>query len=130
MATKRTVTTTSCQFQLRLPWALREKIEAKLGEEESLGGWIKEACEMRLSHTKVKQPKPQDRSAPNAANKKRAAETKAKIESVVLGMSASEQSDLLGERYPKARFSERSGLSKDSVRRYWDEIEAMLKEGA
>ena len=130
MTTKRTVTTTSCQFQLRLPWALREKIEAQLGEEESLGGWIKEACEMRLSHTKVKQSKSQKRPTPNAANKKRAAETKAKIESVVSEMSASEKSDLLSERYPKARFSERSGLSKDSVRRYWDEIEAMLKEGA
>ena len=129
MAVKRTVTTTSCQFQLRLPWALREEIEAQLDEGQSLGGWIKEACEMRLGGIKPNKPKPQERPAPNAANEKRAAETRVKIESVISGMSADEKSQLLGERYPKARFSERSGVSKDSVRRYWDEIETMLKEG-
>ncbi|MBY5949285.1 hypothetical protein [Photobacterium rosenbergii] len=128
MAVKRTVTTTSCQFQLRLPWALREEIESQLEEGQSLGGWIKEACEMRLGNTKVSKPKPQNKPVPNAANKKRAEETKVKIESVISEMSADEKSELLGERYPKARFSERSGLSKDSVRRYWNEIEVMLKE--
>ena len=128
MATKRTVTTTSCQFQLRLPWALREEIESQLEEGQSLGGWIKEACEMRLGNTKVKASTPQESPTPNVANEKRAAETKARIESVISEMSADEKSQLLGERYPKARFSERSGLSKDSVRRYWNEIEVMLKE--
>lgn len=129
MTLKRTITTTSCQFQLRLPWALRDEIEAQLEEGQSLGGWIKEACEMRISGTKPKAPKPQERPVPNAANEKRAAETRVKIESVISEMSADEKSQLLGERYPKARFSERSGVSKDSVRRYWDEIEMMLKEG-
>lgn len=128
MTVKRTVTTTSCQFQIRLPWALRDEIEAQLEEGKSLGGWIKEACEMRLGGIKPNKPKPQERSVPNAANEKRAAETRVKMESVISGMSADEKSQLLGERYPKARFSERSGVSKDSVRRYWDEIEAMLKE--
>ncbi|MGR5432304.1 hypothetical protein ACPV5V_19455 [Vibrio campbellii] len=128
MVTKRTVTTTSCQFQLRLPWVLRESIESQLEEGQSLGGWIKEACEMRLGNTKVKAVTPKERPTSNAANEKRAADTKAKIESTISEMSTDEKSELLGERYPKARFSERSGLSKDSVRRYWDEIEVMLKE--
>lgn len=126
MTLKRTITTTSCQFQLRLPWALREEIEAQLEEGQSLGSWIKEACEMRLVGIR---PKPQGRPVSNAANEKRAAETRVKIESVISEMSADEKLLLLGERYPKARFSERSGVSKDSVRRYWGEIEAMLKKG-
>lgn len=128
MTTKRTVTTTSCQFQLRLPWALRDEIEAQLDEGQSLGGWIKDACEMRLGGRKSNKPKSQERPTPNAANEKRAAETRDKIKLVISGMSADEKTQLLDERYPKARFSERSGVSKDSVRRYWDEIEAMLKE--
>lgn len=127
MTVKRTVTTTSCQFQLRLPWALRDEIEAQLEEGQSLGGWIKEACEMRLSGAKSNKSKSLERSAPNAANEKRTAETRGKIESVIAAMSADEKSQLLGERYPKARFSERSGLSKDSVRRYWGDIEGLLK---
>lgn len=130
MTVKRTITTTSCQFQIRLPWALREEIEVQLDEGESLGGWIKEACEMRLDGIKPNTPKPQKRPAPNAANEKRAAETRVKIESVISGMSDDEKSQLLGERYPKAKFSELSGVSKDSVRRYWDEIETMLKVDA
>lgn len=126
MTTKRTITTTSCQFQLRLPWALREEIEAQLEDGESLGGWIKDACELRLSGSKPKKKKPQERTVPNAANERRAAETKDKIERVITGMDNEEKAKLLAERYPKARFSELSGLSKDSVRRYWDEIEDFL----
>ncbi|EIO5090178.1 hypothetical protein LQN34_003651 [Vibrio cholerae] len=128
MTTKRTITTTSCQFQLRLPWALREEIEAQLEDGESLGGWIKYACELRLSGKKNKKNKTQERTVPNAANERRVAETKDKIEQVITGMDSEEKTQLLAERYPKARFSEISGLSKDSVRRYWDEIEQLLNE--
>lgn len=113
MTIKRTVTTTSCQFQLRLPWALREEIEVQLNEGESLGGWIKKACEMRLAGSTItkSQPKVRPVPVPNSANEKRAAETKEKIERVVAGMTEEEKEQLLADRYPKARFSERSGLS-------------------
>lgn len=127
MTLKKTVTTTSCQFQLRLPWELRDRIEEQLSDGESLGGWIKKACELRLQGTKTETVKTKKVSVSNAANEKRAAEIKEKIETVIQGMSDAEKTALLSERYPKARFSERSGISKDSVRRYWGEIERLLE---
>ena len=131
---------------MRVDKELLAQIEAVRGDVP-FAAWVKRAIKMRLeresndSTITVVSAHVGDRVVPAtvrtklvssgvelSANAKRAAETKALLFSSINALSGVEKSEILNARYPKSAFRKAIAevVSKDSIAKYWDEVQAAL----
>lgn len=99
--------------------------------------YIRDILEKKISLPEQHQPvekKPAIRAndrATNNANAARAEAIKEKITTGIESLSSDDKSAILSARYPKNEFRKAIGetVSKDSIAKYWDEIEIKLNAG-
>ena len=136
----------SVRKDMRVDKELLAQIEAVRGDVP-FAAWVKRAIKMRLeresndSTITVVSAHVGDRVVPAtvrtklvssgvelSANAKRAAETKALLFSSINALSGVEKSEILNARYPKSAFRKAIAevVSKDSIAKYWDEVQAAL----
>lgn len=138
----------SSKKNIRFEHELINEIDKKKGSLIPFSAWVKQACREKLDRDKcaqvrTKKPhlspkvvkpnneKPRKASEQqNSANKKRADET---IKLLLDGISSLDTQDkrrIINSRYPKNELykSLNERVSKDSIRKYWDEAFKRLKD--
>ena len=140
-------TTTSVRKDMRIDKELLAKIE-KVRGDVPFAAWVKRAIKMRLDglETKPVESIPVSISADKKIKKKikertktasvrtrnelRAEKTKQLLFSAVSSLSRTKKSEIINARYPKNECRKAIGeiVSKDSIAKYWNEIEVILKK--
>ncbi|PSW23969.1 hypothetical protein C9J19_20455 [Photobacterium phosphoreum] len=140
-------TATSVRKDMRIDKDLLAKIDDIRGDVP-FSAWVKRAIKMRLEGLEIKpiesvlttisadkkrKKKPQQpvkTTTVRTANELRAEKTKQLLFSSISSLSQAEKSEILNARYPKSQYRKAIGelVSKDSIAKYWNEIEVMLKK--
>ena len=138
-------TTTSVRKDMRIDKELLAKIDEVRGDVP-FAAWVKRAIKMRLegletksvesilvsiSADKKRKKKPQQlakTTTVRTSNELRAEKTKQLLFSAISSLSRTKKSEIINARYPKNECRKAIGeiVSKDSIAKYWDEIEITL----
>lgn len=141
-------TATSVRKDMRIDKDLLVKIDEVRGDVP-FAAWVKRAIKMRLdgleSHHSVEsvpvitsadiKDKEKPKNTPvtggvRTTNELRADKTKNILFSAVSSLSLADKREILKARYPKSQCRKSIGelVSKDTIAKYWGEIEVMLKK--
>lgn len=140
-------TTTSVRKDMRIDKELLAKIEEVRGDVP-FAAWVKRAIKMRLDgletkpvesipvsisadkKIKKKTKAPTKTTSVRTPNELRAEKTKQLLFSAVSSLSSTKKSEIINARYPKNECRKAIGeiVSKDSIAKYWNEIEVILKK--
>ena len=138
-------TTTSVRKDMRIDKELLAMIDTVRGDVP-FAAWVKRAIKMRLdglyikpvesvpvdiSADKKRKKKPQQpvkTTTVRTSNELRAEKTKQLLFSAVSSLSSTKKSEIINARYPKNECRKAIGeiVSKDSIAKYWNEIEIAL----
>ena len=138
-------TTTSVRKDMRIDKELLAKIDEVRGDVP-FAAWVKRAIKMRLegldtktvesipvsiSADKKRKKKPQQPAKANTvrtSNELRAEKTKQLLFSTISSLTRTKKTEIINARYPKNECRKAIGeiVSKDSIAKYWDEIEITL----
>ena len=140
-------TTTSVRKDMRIDKELLAIIEEVRGDVP-FAAWVKRAIKMRLDgletkpvesipvsisadkKIKKKTKAPTKTTSVRTPNELRAEKTKQLLFSAVSSLSSTKKSEIINARYPKNECRKAIGeiVSKDSIAKYWNEIEVILKK--
>lgn len=134
----------SAKKNIRFEHELISQIETLKDPLIPFSAWVKRACREKLERDSSSQvptnaPKTTHTATntqkgahvASGANEKRAAELMEKLTSEIKNLSPQQKAEIIGARYPKNSLFEaiNGSVSKDSIRKYWNEVELMLKTG-
>ena len=140
-------TTTSVRKDMRIDKELLAIIEEVRGDVP-FAAWVKRAIKMRLDgletkpvesipvsvsadkKIKGKTKAPTKITSVRTPNELRSEKTKQLLFSAVSSLSRTKKSEIINARYPKNECRKAIGeiVSKDSIAKYWNEIEVILKK--
>ena len=141
-------TATSVRKDMRIDKDLLAKIDEVRGDVP-FAAWVKRAIKMRLegldniatvesvlinTRADVRSNKNKNTTTKEVSvrtqNELRAGKTKQLLFSSISSLSQTEKAEILNARYPKSQCRKSIGelVSKDSIAKYWGEVEVMLKK--
>ncbi|WP_413517102.1 hypothetical protein [Photobacterium phosphoreum] len=140
-------TATSVRKDMRIDKDLLAKIDDVRGDVP-FAAWVKRAIKMRLEGLETKpiesvlitisadkkrnkkQKQPVKTTTVRTENELRAEKTKKQLFSAISSLSRTKKSEIINARYPKNECRKAIGeiVSKDSIAKYWNEIEVILKK--
>lgn len=141
-------TATSVRKDMRIDKDLLAKVDSVRGDVP-FAAWVKRAIKMRLDgldstvsvesvpvvisadiKKKIKPKVTPIAGSVRTINELRAEKTKNILFSAVSSLSCTDKKEILNARYPKSQCRKAIGelVSKDSIAKYWNEIEVMLKK--
>ena len=140
-------TAISVRKDMRIDKDLLAKIDDVRGDVP-FAAWVKRAIKMRLEGLETKpiesvlitisadkkrnkkQKQPVKTTTVRTENELRAEKTKKQLFSAISSLSRTKKSEIINARYPKNECRKAIGeiVSKDSIAKYWNEIEVILKK--